>query len=199
MDPEFAALLDRIQFGDQTAATELVRLYEPVIRREIRLWLRQCRTVPLDRVLDSTDICQSVMARFFEAVDGDRINLESREHLENLLLLMARNRFRQHLRNNQTRRRDARRDISLVGTDVPEPASRSTPMDHSVEHELLEMIRERLSPEERELAARRAGGESWEEIVRAMGGTIDARRMQLTRAEARVAADFGLRNQEQKA
>jgi len=35
----FADFLDRIRAGDEQAAAELVRQYEPVIRREVRLRL----------------------------------------------------------------------------------------------------------------------------------------------------------------
>jgi RNA polymerase sigma-70 factor (ECF subfamily) len=192
MDANFATLLDSVRQGDQIAAFELVQHYEPVVRQAIRAWLRKCSFVALHRIFDSTDICQSVLIQFFEKVNADQLNLESPEHLKNLLLLMARSRVVHHLRSNQIRRRDMRRDRSQVPSDVPEPASRDTPVDLSVAQELLEMIRARLTPEERELADRRARGETWSEIVVAMGGTADGRRVQLARVEVRIAAEFGL-------
>src|ERR1700730_16358820 len=52
----FADFLHRIPTGDQQAAVELVRRYESVICREVRLRL----TDPaLFRLVDSIDICQS--------------------------------------------------------------------------------------------------------------------------------------------
>lgn len=192
MDANFATLLDRVRHGDQIAASEVVHQYEPVVRQAIRTWLRKCNFVALHRVLDSTDICQSVLIQFFEKVNADQLNLESPEHLKNLLLIMARSRVVHHLRTNQIRRRDMRRDSSPFPSDVPEPANRETPVDLTVAQELLEMIRARLTPEERELADRRARGETWPEIVVAMGGTADGRRVQLARVEVRIAAEFGL-------
>jgi hypothetical protein len=195
MESTFAALLHRVRLGEQAAAAELVQHYEPVVRREIRLWLRQCRALALTRVVDSTDICQSVLARFFVQASEDRLNIQNPEHLQNLLLIMARHRFLHHLRSNQAVRRDIRRAKPLLDSDLnelAEPSGRAAPGDMVVEQELLQMIRARLTPEERELADRRASGESWADVVAAMGGTPDARRIQLARAEARVAADFGL-------
>ena len=192
MESTFATLLDSVRDGDQAAAAELVKRYEPVVRREIRLWLRQWRTISLHRVVDSTDICQSVLARFFEAVSADRLNLDSPEHLQNLLVAMARNRFHQHVRSSRTLRRDARRNTAFPTADLPEPANRGGPADGFVEQELIDLIRGRLTPEERELADRRAAGESWADVTAAMGGTVDGRRMQLARAEARIASVLGL-------
>ena len=58
--------------------------------------------------------------------------------------------------------------------------------------DLLEALRGRLTPEERELADRRGAGQGWAEIAAALGGTVDGRRMQLKRAIDRVAPELGL-------
>ena len=50
---EFDELLSRVRRGDQLAASELVRLYEPEIRREVRLRLT---SAAMRRTLDSLDI-----------------------------------------------------------------------------------------------------------------------------------------------
>src|SRR5262249_31237363 len=50
--------LRRVRAGERAAAAELVRRYEPQIRLEVRLRLRDRR---LRRLFDSTDICQSVL------------------------------------------------------------------------------------------------------------------------------------------
>ena len=57
-------LIRQVRNGDEAAAVELVRRYEPVIRRQIRVWLRM-QDPRLRRVFDSMDVCQSVMASFF--------------------------------------------------------------------------------------------------------------------------------------
>ncbi len=36
-DEEFDSFIQRIRAGDESAAEELVKLYEPIIRREVRM------------------------------------------------------------------------------------------------------------------------------------------------------------------
>jgi DNA-directed RNA polymerase specialized sigma24 family protein len=192
MEQAFWDLIDRVRRGDEVAAAELVRRFEPEVRREVRTWIRRQRAISLHRAFDSADICQSVLARFFAGLTAGRLDLQSPEHLRNLLLLMARNRFLQHARNNQAGRRDLRRTVPLAGADAPEPPGRDSPT-HLAEHrEMLELIRSRLTPEECDLADRRAQGQSWAAIVADIGGTPAGRRMQLCRAEARILREFGL-------
>jgi hypothetical protein len=59
----FADLLRRVRARDANAATELVRQYEPQLRRKVRVWMRMYHP-ELRRLLDSADICQSVLATF---------------------------------------------------------------------------------------------------------------------------------------
>jgi hypothetical protein len=58
--------------------------------------------------------------------------------------------------------------------------------------ELLQQFRDRLSDEERQLADLRARGSSWAGIAALLGGSADARRVQLTRAITRVSRALGL-------
>ena len=78
----------RVRAGDEQAATELVRSYEPAIRRAARVRMTDVR---LRRVLDSMDICQSVMASFFVRAASGLYDLETPEQLLRLLATMARN------------------------------------------------------------------------------------------------------------
>ncbi len=59
---DFRDLIRRVRAGDDGAATELVRRYEPAIRRAVRIRLADTR---LARAFDSMDICQSVLGSFF--------------------------------------------------------------------------------------------------------------------------------------
>jgi hypothetical protein len=58
--------------------------------------------------------------------------------------------------------------------------------------ELLREVRARLSKEEQIIANLRADGRSWAEVAQELGGTADARRMQLQRAADRVAQELDL-------
>jgi hypothetical protein len=61
-DISFRDLIRRVRAGDAGACTELVRRYEPAIRVAVPVRL----TDPaLRRVLDTMDVCQSVLANFF--------------------------------------------------------------------------------------------------------------------------------------
>jgi hypothetical protein len=57
-DDAFIDLMARVRRGDARAAQELFRQFEPQVRREVRLRLRDPR---LRRLLDDADVCQSVL------------------------------------------------------------------------------------------------------------------------------------------
>src|ERR1041384_143898 len=86
-DSPFAELLRRGRAGGQRAAGGLVRRYEPLSRRTVRLRLKNPR---LGRVFDSMDICQSVLASFFTRAAVGQYQLDSQEDLVKLLAVMTR-------------------------------------------------------------------------------------------------------------
>src|SRR4051794_19258009 len=102
----FQALMLRVREGDEAAAVELVRRYEPTIRRTIRLRLVDNR---LCRMFDSMDICQSVLGSFFVRARLGQYDLGSPDHLIKLLMTMARNKLSQQVRFQQAAQRDVRR------------------------------------------------------------------------------------------
>jgi len=180
----FADFINRIRAGDDQAARELVQLYEPVIRREVRLRLRDLR---LASRFDWTDICQSVMASFFVRAAAGQYDLEQPDQLLRLLVVMARHKLTEQVRRNSADRRDYRR---LEERDPAYLDQRSaavpSPSRLVAGRELLEELRRRLSEEERRLADLRAQGCEWAEIAERLGGTAGARRKQLARAIDRV-------------
>lgn len=186
----FAEYLSRIRGGDEEAAAELVRRYEPFIRREVRFRLRDQR---LRRVFDSLDICQSVLASFFVRAAAGQYDLEKPEHLLQLLVGMARNKVAFQARQQYRQRRDPRRLVA----DSPEQLARTVGDDPSPSQlvagrELLAEVRRRLTEEELRLADLRGEGRAWDDIATQLGGTAQARRMQLARALDRVARQLGL-------
>ncbi len=58
----FDDLVRRIRAGNEQAAEEIVRLYEPLVRRELRIRMTDRR---LAKRFDSVDICQSIWSSFF--------------------------------------------------------------------------------------------------------------------------------------
>jgi RNA polymerase sigma-70 factor (ECF subfamily) len=186
--PAFADLLRRIRAGDARAAAELVQQYEPAIRLAVRTRL----TDPaLKRQLDSVDVCQSVLASFFLRAAAGQYDLADPSQLVALLVRMAQHKLASQARFHHRQRRDARQTAGL--DDVAERVAAGPGPDQvAAGRDLLEALRDRLRPEERELADRRGAGQGWAEIAAALGGTADGRRIQLRRALDRVAAELGL-------
>src|SRR4051794_16990034 len=188
-DPEtFRELLGRVRAGDDRAAAELVRLYEPAIRRAARVRMSDPR---LGRVLDSMDICQSVMASFFVRVASGVYDLETPEQLMKLLSTMARNKLANQANHLRAKRRDQRRTEG--GNLAAEVASRDPHASVVVSNrELLGEVQRRLTPDERLILERRGQGDDWAEIAGALGGTAEALRKRFTRGIDRVARQLGL-------
>jgi RNA polymerase sigma-70 factor (ECF subfamily) len=187
--PPFADFVARIRAGDERAAEELVQQYEPLIRREIRMNLRDRR---LNRVFDSMDVCQSVLASFFVHTAAGAYDLDDPKQLLRLLVTMARNKLASAARREYQQRRDGRR-ISADGEAIERAAAATpTPSQDVVGRELLAAFRARLTEEERAIADLRGKGIAWDEIAGQLGGAAQARRMQLVRAVERVERELGL-------
>jgi RNA polymerase sigma factor (sigma-70 family) len=189
-DETIRALLQRVRGGDGPAAAELVRRYEPEIRRAVRVRLTDPR---LRRVLDSLDVCQSVLGNFFVRVAGGQYDLEQPRDLLRLLVAMARNKVLDHVRRQHAVRRDQRRATAdpSEAFDTAEDAAPS-PSRIVAGQDLLREVRRRLSDEERDLADQRGLGRDWNAIASERGANADALRKKLTRALDRVSRELGL-------
>jgi RNA polymerase sigma-70 factor (ECF subfamily) len=188
-DPIFAEFICRIRAGDEQAAAELVRRYEPHIRRIVRLNLEDQR---LARLFDSLDVCQEVLLSFFVRAAAGQYDLDGPDQLLKLLATMARHKLASAARRQCTRRRDQRRTVggadALAQATAPDPS----PSRVAAGKELLEAVRRQLSAEERQLAELRGQGLAWADIAARLGGTAHARCVQLTRALDRAARALGL-------
>jgi RNA polymerase sigma-70 factor (ECF subfamily) len=188
-EEDFAAFLSRVRAGDEEAADELVRRFDSVIRREVRLRLTDPSVF---RLVDDEDVCQSVLASFFRRAALGQYDLRDPAQLRQLLVSMARHKLAHAGRREHTQKRDAGRNKSDPVEDLSLPGGEATPSRVVAGREMLEQIRKRLNDEERRVAELRAVGHSWGEIAEQMGGTADGRRMQLTRALDRVSIELGL-------
>lgn len=188
-EAEFADLVRRIRAGEQDAAAELVRRYEPLIRREVRMHLEDGR---LRRAFDSVDVSQSVLASFFLRATAGQYDLSNPQQLAQLLVTMARNKVASQVRREQRQRRDVRRlqpgDEMLAAVPDGDP----TPSEVVACEELLQSLREQLSADERQIVDLRREGASWAAVAEQLGGTAQARRMQLVRALDRISRALGL-------
>jgi RNA polymerase sigma-70 factor (ECF subfamily) len=181
-------LILRLRAGDARAAEELVRDYESVLRVAIRARL----TDPtLTRLMDSGDVCQSVLASFFARAAAGQFDLDSPAQLVGLLTRMAHNKLVSRARYSTRARRDGRRVVA--GTAVGAAPSREPQPDAvAAGRDLLRELHRRLGPLERAIADLRMAGRSWDEIAASVGGTPQARRKQLRRAVAAVSEQLGL-------
>src|SRR4051812_1830352 len=101
----FADLIRQVRAGDEAAAAELVRRYEPAIRRAVRLRLDP----RLRRVCDSLDLSQAVLGSFFVRAASGQFELDTPDQLLKLLAGMVRNKVARAGRHQLAARRDARR------------------------------------------------------------------------------------------
>jgi RNA polymerase sigma-70 factor (ECF subfamily) len=184
----FVSYVARLRAGDEAALEELVDRYTPVIKLEARMRLRSPH---LRAVLDSMDICQSVLKSFFLRAAAGQFDIDRPEDLRKLLVQMACNKSLEAARREYAQRRDARRSVRL-GDDAHQVAGDDDPVGQVEWEELLLRGRQMLSPDERKIAEGRAAGKTWDELAAEMGKTPDQLRMQLSRAQDRVAAALGL-------
>src|ERR1051326_1773152 len=144
----FSAFITRIRAGDEQAAVELVRQYEPLIRREVRLHLEDRG---LNRLFDSMDVCQSVLARFFVRAAAGEYDLQQPGQLVKLLVTMSRNKLASAARRARRQKRDHRKVAADSDKLHLAVAGDPSPSVQIAGKELLERLRALLSEEENRL------------------------------------------------
>src|SRR5262245_16400052 len=114
-DNPFLAYVTRLREHDELALQELIDRYAPVIRLEARMRLRSPH---LRAVLDSMDICQSVLKSFFLRAAAGQFSIDRPEDLRRLLVQMACNKSLEAARREYAQRRDVRRSLP-PGAEAP--------------------------------------------------------------------------------
>ena len=188
-ESNFAELIQQVRQGDQEAATRLVKEYEPMIRRSVRLRIGDTR---LKSTFDSMDICQSVFASFFVRAASGQYELDTASDLLNLLTRMAQNKLVMQVRKQRSQKRDVRRMAGKPANELDIPEGTSTPSAQLAAREMLELVQKQFSPEERELVELRNQGLGWGEIADRLQASPDGLRMKLNRAIDRVADELNL-------
>lgn len=185
----FDNLINRVRAGDEQAAAELVRRYEPAIRRAVRFRMADTR---LDRVMDSMDVCQSVFASFFERTAAGQFQLEQPEQLMKLLMTMARNKLANKAISQQRHCRDYRRMQNAEFDERQMAANQSSPSMHVAGEELMRRADRVLTDDEKQLRDLRKEGLDWAAIANQLGSTPEALRKKLARAMDRVSQELHL-------
>jgi RNA polymerase sigma-70 factor (ECF subfamily) len=185
----FRELIHRVRAGDEQAAAELVRRYEPAIRRVARIRLADTR---LQRRFDSMDISQSVLGSFFVRMALGQYDLDTPEQLLNLLVSMSQKKVVNYVRKAKAAQRDYRRAQAGPLDEGQLVARDPSPSEQLMVGELVREFRKRMTEEERRLAEQRAAGLDWNQIAAELGGRPEALRKQLARAVERIKAELEL-------
>jgi RNA polymerase sigma factor (sigma-70 family) len=183
----FAELMRQVRAGNEQAAEELVKQYEPQIRRRIRM---QMNGSSVQRFLDSGDIFQSVAINFFVKATAGDFELNHPAQLAALLMTMAHNKLLDKIRHEK--RMVIAGDLSLVAAQVV--AEDDTPSRQVALKDLFQQVMARLSPDERALADQRfAEGLGWAEIQASQKTETnkEALRKRLERGLSRVLEEMG--------
>lgn len=184
----FIALMRRVRDGDQDAASDLVRQFEPDLRLAVHVRL----TDPgMRRLVDSMDICNSILANFFLRAASGQYELKSPQELFKLLAVMAQNRITDHYRKWKAQKRGEGK--VQTPSDGWDPAdNQPSPSSVVANRELLEKFRSLLTEEECQIADWRNAGDSWDEIAARVGMTSNAIRMRHDRAVQRAIRELGV-------
>jgi RNA polymerase sigma-70 factor (ECF subfamily) len=185
----FDQLIQRLRAGDHDAADSLVRQFEPEVRRFIRFRLT---SPPIRRFIDSLDVSQSVLARFFVELERGTIEVAGPDQLRRLLMTMARNKLYDHARTQKAAKRDARRLESEPERLEQVADSATTPSEQLAAAELVEAVRSRLSTDELYLVEQRMDGRTWDDLAQELQSTVDAVRKRMCRAIDRAAKELGV-------
>ncbi|MFO0867081.1 MAG: sigma-70 family RNA polymerase sigma factor [Gemmataceae bacterium] len=185
-EAEFGEALGRLRQGDAQAAAWMVDRFGPELRRVIRMRL----TDPfLRRLVDSSDIQQSVFANFFVRAALGQYELEEPKNLISLLVTMARNKVINLARDNKKEK--SARNSPEAPAPLEEIGDRT--IDSGIDAaEMVSKARRLLSTDEARLVEERLGGKSWQEIAASRNEQPDACRKQYRRALDRVAEQLGL-------
>jgi RNA polymerase sigma-70 factor (ECF subfamily) len=188
-DAAFVDLIGRLRAGDERAAAEVVRRFEPALRLAVRVRLSN---PALRRRLDPQDICQMVLATFFTRAARGRYELTGPGRLLKLLTTMARNQIHRQVRALRARRRGGHltQKAHLQEGDLVDPGP--DPTQEVAHGELLELFHRRLSAEERWLKEQRGLGRTWAVIAAEIGANPDALRMRYNRKVSQVARELRL-------
>jgi RNA polymerase sigma-70 factor (ECF subfamily) len=181
-------LLQRLRAGDEAAAAEFFRTYEPHVRRVVRARMRIDR---LRRVSDSSDLCQAVLASFLIRAAVGRYEIAGSGALKALLARVASNKVAE-----LARRPEFQRSVyPIAGPDeegVDPVAREAGPASQIAFNELFQRASELLTASERRIAELRQLGRGWTEIGAELGETADAVRKRLDRALKRIVQELGL-------
>ena len=194
MDEEegFASLVERLRRGDASAVDEFLEEYGPAIRREVRFILLDQR---LRAIVTESDVCQSVLMRFFVGLWSGGYEFDRPSDLLGLLKKMVRCRVADLARRWTSLARDVRRTVSLdSGMDHTAAANVEVPSEIVMRSELLTQMRGRLSERRSADSLFAQERRTWAEIAGRVESDCgpEARMKQFERSLARHCRELGI-------
>ena len=165
---EVRAYLDRIQAGDETAASELLLRYEA----EVRLVVRRQLPRMLRSRFDSVDFLQSVWGSFFHRVRTVPTEFEDGRHLVAFLARAAKNKVIDEFRKAGSQKQDMRREepIWSEGDKPRELAGHNETASQVAEaREAFDLLRNLVPEDRRAIFELKAEGLSSKEIGDRLG------------------------------
>ena len=180
---QFHHLVVRVRAGDQDAATELAKMFEPFIVRDVRFAMRKRRDFGRIRPrLGSSDVCQSVFKSLFAGLKEGRFELNRPDQLERLLRVMSRFKIATEGRRLSVILRE------VIDGDSPPDQTDSGPSPEKPidDQDLADNVVKHFSDDELELLHRRLEGETWPSIALQLGVSAESLRKKLARAIERV-------------
>jgi DNA-directed RNA polymerase specialized sigma24 family protein len=179
--PELADFFAVLRSGDGRAVEQLLRQLDPILRRIIRLRLTDGR---LRRLMDTTDIVQSLLKNFLYQSENDHPAAPGSDGLCAYLAAAVHHKI-------CTKTRKERRHAGSL-PDGWEPLSPEPPPAQHVEgQDFRQEVRGRLPEPARRLFDLKVQGFTWAEVAEQAGGHPDALRMRLRRAVATALGELG--------
>ena len=170
-DVDFAALIESVRLGDESAVAVLLGRFEPEIRTMVRIRLPRI----LRNQLDSMDIVQAVWTSVFAKPD-DVARFADVGEFRGFLAGVARNKvYEEHRRRTRTKKYDLGREERLYvrkgERDVPREvvAPDPTPSEEVQADDRLHQLTQGLNPEEVQVVELRRQRLTFDEIARRLG------------------------------
>ena len=176
-------LLDQLNRGDDKAAEQVFRAYEPYLRKVVR------RMLPdhLRPKFDSIDIVQSVWGDVFTVFREGGTSFAGVPQLRAFLVRATRNRFIDRVRQYQTAAN--REGSGAIELDELPARSQSRPSEAAIANELWEQLLQNCPAEYRPILRLRYAGASPREIAEQVGMHVGSVRRILREMAFRFSCD----------
>jgi RNA polymerase sigma factor (sigma-70 family) len=178
---EFAALLERVHQGDESALGRLVQGYEPEVRLIARLRLGP----GLRCYLDSMDLVQSVHRSLLRGLRQHKFDISTPAKLLALAATVVRRKIARHWRH--LRHEQAHRAAHINPDEIEQALSReASPSETAALHDQLSYLLDGLKEKDRRLIELRLEGYSTVEVAHQLGVDTDSLRVRLARLRKRL-------------